>query len=89
MLMVARSSRNHMDAYLTVPIAAHLTGLSIDILRDAIATGALRASLGKGSAGIEPYHITVRDLASWCHRCGYTHLWANPNELRFPAGNCL
>jgi len=74
-----------VNARLSVPIAARLTGISISTLRDAIASGALHASLCMGSAGFEPYHIHVNDLAVWCRRCGYTHLWAAPKDLEDPA----
>jgi hypothetical protein len=66
-----------MDVKVPVPVAAQLTGLGLPILREAIASGALPATMARGEVGILPYHIHLDDLAAWCRRCGYDHLWAD------------
>ena len=70
-----------MDVAVSVKTAVQLTGLSLVILREAIASGCLPATLCLGDKGIEPYCIRLDDLAAWCRRCGYTHLWANPDDI--------
>lgn len=77
-----------MDVTVSVNTAVQLTGLSLAILREAIASGSLPATLRLGKNGIEPYNIRLDDLAAWCRRCGYTHLWAEPDEIGVAARWC-